>query len=174
MEKLRNQTDLLDLCLWDLAEGTRRVAEILPSVLEQVCNQSLKLLLQELLDEVISRSKKYFESSRSAEGPSNLWVTGLVEDACRDLQSIPHGRLLDMAIIGSTRKMLGAETASIETALALAGEGGDERADDITRMREDCTKRDRALRDLLLAFAAAVSAKSEVLCHQVTEGEGSV
>lgn len=171
MSEIRNHTDLLELCLWDLADGTRRIATSLPCILERVGNEHLRLSLEYLRDEVKSRSEVYSSWSRSREAPNNLWVTGLLEDALRDLQTLPHGLLLDIAIIGSTRKMLDAEIASIETALALARELGDWRAESIARTYDSCVERDRALRDLLLSFAAVSSPRDKAWQNELAEGK---
>ena len=154
MSEVRNPTDLLELCLWDLADGTRRIAKSIPCILERADNEPLRLSLQHLRDDVKSRCENYYNWSRSRETPNNLWVTGLLEDALRDLQTLPPGLLLDIAIIGSTRKLLGAELASIETALALARELGDGRVGGIAKMYDSCVERDQALRGLLLSCAA--------------------
>ena len=171
MSEVRKHADLLELCLWDLADGTRRIATSLPCILERVGNEALRLSLHHLRDELESRYEHYSEWSQSREAPDNLWVTGLLEDALRDLQTLPTGLLLDIAIIGSTRKLLSAEFASIETALALARELGDWRAESIAKMYDSCVERDRALRDLLLAFAAVSSPRHKTWQTEFAEGK---
>ena len=171
MSEVRNHTDLLELCLWDLADGTRRIVTTSPCILERVGNEPLRLSLERLRDEVKSRCEDYSNWSRSREAPNNLWVTGLLEDALRDLQTLPSGLLLDIAIIGSTRKLLSAEIASVETALALARESGDWRAESIARMYDSCVERDRALRDLLLSCAAVSSPRYKAWQTELAEGK---
>lgn len=171
MSEVRNHTDLLELCLWDLADGTRRIATSLPCILERVGNEPLRLSLERLRDEVRSRCEDYSAWSQSKEAPNNLWVTGLLEDALRDLQTLPSGLLLDIAIIGSTRKLLSAEIASIETALVLARELGDWRAESIAKTYDSCVERDRALRDLLLSITAVSSPRDKAWQTQLTEGK---
>lgn len=169
MSEVRNHTDLLELCLWDLADGTRRIATTSPCILGRVGNEPLRLSLERLRDEVKSRCEDYSNWSRSRETPNNLWVTGLLEDALRDLQTLPSGLLLDIAIIGSTRKLLSAECASIETALALARELGDWRAEGIAKTYDGCVKRDRALRDLLLSLTAVSSPRDKAWQTELAE-----
>ncbi len=84
------------------------------------------------------------------EGPSNLWMNGILDDAERDASQTQRGRLLDIALTGAIRKAKAAEIVSSETALRLATELG---LDDIVLAveanRQDEIAADRRLKACL-------------------------
>lgn len=55
-----------------------------------------------------------------AEGPPNIWLRAILDDAARDAATIAAGPLRDIALVGAFRKGKQAERVSYETAIGLA------------------------------------------------------
>lgn len=54
------------------------------------------------------------------EGPPNIWLRAILDDAARDADTIAAGPLRDIALVGAFRKGKQAERVSYETAIGLA------------------------------------------------------
>jgi ferritin-like metal-binding protein YciE len=54
------------------------------------------------------------------EGPPNIWLRAILDDAARDADTIAAGPLRDIALVGAFRKGKQAERVSYETAISLA------------------------------------------------------
>ncbi len=54
------------------------------------------------------------------EGPPNIWLRAILDDAARDADTIAAGPLRDTALVGAFRKGKQAERVSYETAIGLA------------------------------------------------------
>ncbi len=87
------------------------------------------------------------------DGPPNLWMAGILDDAERDTRSIAAGPFPDVALIGAIRKAKAAEIVSYETAVATAETLGSATAkicDAILREESDA---DAALHERLVALS---------------------
>ena len=72
------------------------------------------------------------------QGPRNIWLRAVLEDAERDVATTAAGRWRDVALVGAFRKGKQAERVSYETAIALAGHLG--RGDDAGRCASAATR----------------------------------
>lgn len=54
------------------------------------------------------------------QGPPNIWLRAILDDAARDADTIAAGPLRDAALVGAFRKGKQAERVSYETAIGLA------------------------------------------------------
>jgi ferritin-like metal-binding protein YciE len=54
------------------------------------------------------------------QGPRNIWLRAILDDAARDADTIAPGPLRDTALVGAFRKGKQAERVSYETAIGLA------------------------------------------------------
>lgn len=54
------------------------------------------------------------------DGPPNIWLRAILDDAARDADTIASGPLRDTALLGAFRKGKQAERVSYETAIGLA------------------------------------------------------
>lgn len=150
MKDERQFQDLLQLCLWDLGAGARLAAERMPGILSFACASQLHKGLLLLVAEWRQRGAQLSRLSKKKEGPDNLWMAGMLDDAHRDCETLPKGPILDIAMIGAVRKMLHAEAASIETADRLAaGLSEGEIKDQLLTCSNSCDNRDTRLRKLL-------------------------
>lgn len=116
----RTLEDLRDLCLWDLAEAARLAARRLPAVAKQAADPGLRRDLNAMAAEMAGRADRLSHAGGQSEGPPNLWMAGMLDDAERDTRTIAEGAKRDIAITGAARKMLLAERASLDTALVVA------------------------------------------------------
>lgn len=128
--------ELLQLCLWDLYAGCRAAAQRLPQVASRAADADWRAEVGALPEAAWLRSQRMHavmtahsgENAGDDEGPDNLWMHGILDDAERDTRTIPQGRLLDIAMIGAVRKAIAAEIASILTAKAIAIRLGNDEA----------------------------------------------
>lgn len=157
MTQTSNFNDLCDLALWDLGDGLRALASRLSPIVSRVADPALRRDLTSLRDAANERSQDFFSLSAENDGPSNLWMAGVLDDAERDARTLPEGVLRDVALIGAVRKMLQAERASHDTAYALARHlGHDNVMEGVTRSID----RNRADDDRLLAALSRLVGRS--------------
>lgn len=153
MSKTASKEELLQACVQDLHAARQVAAERLPGVIGHAGPELARRLenLAETYDEEIRR----FEGTGvSLDGPENLWMAGVMDDAERDTRSIARGVLLDTALIGAVRKGVAADSVSLETLVAVAQAlGRDEIAALAQRMRERSGDHDARLRALLQEIA---------------------
>lgn len=138
--------ELLQLCLWDIAEGCRMLADRLPGIARHVRDPGLRASLEEEVAGSARRSTRLLAPADRASGPDNLWMAGILDDAERDTRSIAPGPLLDVAAIGAIRKALHSEIASLHTARAMGEACG--RSDALEAVRSNlavATARDHDL-----------------------------
>lgn len=84
------------------------------------------------------------------EGPDNIWLRAILDDAARDCATIVAGPLRDIAVVGAFRKGIQSERVSYETAIGLAGKlGYDKTAAALTLSRDEEAATDDALAALL-------------------------
>ena len=128
MSDTSSSGELYQLCLWDLAEGACALANLLPSLARCADNGDLRSALEAQVTSARERERSLRDLIDQDDGPDNLWIAGIVEDAERDTRTVERGGLLDVAMIGAVRKALHAEIASLHTARAMA-EACDARAE---------------------------------------------
>lgn len=84
------------------------------------------------------------------EGPENIWLRAILDDADRDCATIVGGPLRDIAVVGAFRKGVQSERVSYETAIGLAGKLGYAKiADALTQSRDEEAATDDELARLL-------------------------
>ena len=122
--------ELLQLCLQDLYAGCRMVEQRLPSVARCASNADLRAEVQAMPKAARLRAQRIHAAAADGcdDGPDNLWMQGIMDDAERDTGSIAAGRLLDLAMIGGVRKAIAAERASIRTAQVISARLGESAA----------------------------------------------
>jgi ferritin-like metal-binding protein YciE len=120
-------TDTLDAllvaCIQDLYAGEVLTVARSPHLVEAAGGET-----RDRMDDNRTRSAAQAEKLRGiaaligadAEGPDNIWMAGVFDDADRDTRTIAPGPLLDTALIGAIRKGKQAEIVSYETAIAVA------------------------------------------------------
>ena len=153
MSKTASKEELLQACVQDLHAARLVAAERLPCLVGEAGPDLAKLL--EPLAETYAEEARQFEGTDiSLEGPENIWMAGVMDDAERDTQSIVRGPLLDTALIGAVRKGVAADSVSLETAVAVARSLlREDIAQMAERMREHAGDHDARLRALLQEIA---------------------
>ena len=154
MSKTSSLPELLQVCLWDLQAGCTDLAERLPSIAAKASNADLRSRLQDGAAKARERAGRLAAVSDTSDGPPNLWMGGILDDAEHDTRSVEEGTLLDIALIGAIRKALMAELASIATAEAVATSR--EEVDVLQALSAneiDLLREDAALSELLSALA---------------------
>lgn len=112
--------DLLVVALQDLREGRRVVCDRLPEVASATDNLEVRLAFHRLIARSTAEMGVLAEMLAEPDGDANLWAGGILDDACRDVESTSTGPVRDVALIGAIRKFLAADIVSLETAIALA------------------------------------------------------
>jgi hypothetical protein len=122
--------ELLRLCLWDLYAGCQAVEQRLPAVARHAADASWRAEVQDLPAAARLRAQRMHAAAAGGcdDGPDNLWMDGIMDDAERDTRTIAAGRLLDIAMIGAVHKAIAAERASILTAKAISAQLGESAA----------------------------------------------
>lgn len=111
---------LFTTCLQDLAAGERMLGKALPGIAECAADERLQVLLLAHVAACRDSAAGMANYDRDLDGPDNLWMTGICDDARRDTETTKHGPLLDTALIGAIRKATGARAVSYDTAIAMA------------------------------------------------------
>ena len=146
--------DLLQLCLWDLRAGCEAIGERLPAIMRQASDPQLRAALEACVAGARTRAARLRETGDKEQGPDNLWMAGILDDAERDTRSIQSGVLLDLAMIGAVRKALLAELASLATARAIAASLSEtEVAGALEANESELREQDQALEHLLGSLA---------------------
>ncbi|WP_315764082.1 DUF892 family protein [Sphingomonas sp. Y38-1Y] len=158
MDKTDDAESLLATALQDMLAGERLLAERLPVVAAHARTAALS----EALDREIARARLQADwlaaDARSAGGPPNLWMQGIMDDAARDTETIDGGPLLDAAMVGAVRKALAAKHVSYETAVALAERLEEaDLAKTLRRCRDEEAASDHRLAAILEQCAAAAA-----------------
>ena len=115
---------LFAACLSDLARGERLLAERLPAIAGSVRNDRLAAEFDRLVNEA-GRHRAVLagvadEHGVSLDGPPNLWMAAILDDAARDVEDEAPGPPLDTALVGALRKGLASQLVSYDTAVAVA------------------------------------------------------
>ena len=152
MSRTADLAGLLQACIQDLHAARLVASERLPSVASHA-GAELAVLLGELADGYCEEARELAHTGISLDGPANLWMAGIMDDAERDTRSIVPGLLLDIALVGAVRKGVMADYVSLETAIAVARETG----------RKDAAHLAAQLRDRAAAFDARLRALLEKL-----------
>lgn len=118
---------LLQLCLWDLYAGCQMIERRLPAVARRAADAHWRTEVQALPEAARLRAQRMHAAAAGGceNGPDNLWMRGIMDDAERDTRSIAAGFLLDLAMIGAVHKAIAAELASIRTAQAISARLGE-------------------------------------------------
>lgn len=153
MSGTKTKTELLQACIQDLHAARQVAVERMPCVIGEA-GQDLAALLDALRTTYAEQAQQFEGTDISLEGPKNLWMAGVMDDAERDTRSIVPGVLLDTALIGALRKGVAADSVSLETAIAVARSLEREEIARLTeRMREHSGDHDGRLRALLQEIA---------------------
>ena len=93
------------------------------------------------------------ERGAALNGPPNIWLRAILDDATRDAATIRAGGLRDIALCGAFRKGKQSERVSYETAIHLAERLGDAQARaTLNACREEEVEADARLEQLLVAL----------------------
>lgn len=111
---------LFTACLQDLHAGERLLGDRLPAVTQHAVASALKAALSAHVRDCAESAGDLARYGRDLDGPDNLWMAGICDDADRDTRSTAPGALLDTALIGAIRKSTAARAVSYDTAIALA------------------------------------------------------
>ena len=153
MADTESKDDLLQACIQDLHAARRVAAERLPGI-AAAAGGELAPVLRTIRDDFAAEAEQLEATDHDLDGPENLWMAGIIDDAERDTRSIVRGPLLDTALIGAIRKGLAADVVSLETGVAVAqslGKDGDSEL--LQEMHERSGQNDGRLEQLLLAIA---------------------
>jgi ferritin-like metal-binding protein YciE len=97
------------------------------------------------------------ERGAALQGPPNIWLRAILDDATRDAKTIMAGELRDIALCGAFRKGKQSERVSYETAIHLAGRLADAQARaTLNACRDDEIEADARLEQLLVALIEEV------------------
>lgn len=159
----KTKQELLEVCIWDLAEGCRALVERLPGVARHASDAPLRTDFDRAVGEARERAARLDALIDKSNGPENLWMAGILDDAERDTESVAPGELLDVAMIGAIRKAFHAEVASIHTAQAMARACFDDAAQDaLDRNLAELEERDGALFAALARVALRTDTEAQV------------
>ncbi|MCL6250467.1 ferritin-like domain-containing protein [Altererythrobacter sp. KTW20L] len=148
-DEVKSRDDLLALCIEDLAEGARLVTGRLPQIAEKA-GDDLRDLLHRIAEGHGREVDIFTHAGMRTSGPANIWMRGILDDAQRDSETLPEGPLRDIALVGAVRKLMAADLASLETALALARQLGlRDQTETLTAMHAAARGFDGELADLL-------------------------
>lgn len=154
MSKTGSRAALLQVCIQDLYAGRRRAAKRLGRIASHA-GPALTSAIDKIARCCAKEAVSFERSDCDLNGPDNIWMTGILDDAERDTRSVEAGPLLDIALIGAVRKALAADFVSLETALVLARQLGRQNlAELIEAMHERARHSDYELRQLLFASEA--------------------
>lgn len=149
MVKTKSKDELLHVCVQDLYAGRTLAATKLPTV-ASAAGEGLCALVQAMQQQYAEEAAQFERTGYDLDGPENLWMAGIMDDAERDTRTIARGLLLDIAIIGAVRKALAADAVSLETAVVVAHSLGEESLGNLLRsMRERGHEADLRLRQRL-------------------------
>lgn len=154
MTRTASFASLLHVALQDLHAGKRAQAERLPAIRDAARDPELVAILLAEIDRVAAQAERLAVAGGDMNGPENLWMGGVLDDAERDARSHQPGPVLDVALVGAVRKAKAAEIVSSETALALARRLGLDAAEAaVAANREEEIAADQALKARLEALA---------------------
>ena len=148
-----SKDDLLKACIQDLHAARDVAAARLPHV-AAAAGPELAPILRIIQRDFAAEAEQLEATGHNLDGPENLWMAGVMDDAERDTRTIASGPLPDTALIGAIRKGLAADEVSLETGVAVARSLGKERDSELLEeMRERSAQSDGRLRQLLNEIA---------------------
>lgn len=113
---------LLTVAVQDLHAGEQLWVQRLPDLRDKA-GATLRRFIEAECKRAATQAKELeaiaTELGADIQGPPNLWLDGILDDATRDSDTIEAGTLRDIALIGAFRKGKQAERVSYETAVAL-------------------------------------------------------
>jgi len=153
VSETKTQSELLQACIQDLYAARQVAVERIPCIIGEA-GADLGKLLSDLVETYRDETGEFEETDVSLDGPENIWMAGVMDDAERDTRSIVRGALLDTALIGAVRKGVAADSVSLQTAIAVANSlGRDDIAALTQRMWERSGDHDARLAALLQEIA---------------------
>jgi len=153
MATTASKEDLLQACIQDLHAARRVAAGRLPAV-AAAAGPELAPILRSVQQDFAAQAERLEATGHDLDGPENLWMAGIMDDAERDTKTVARGPLLDTALIGAVRKGLAADGVSLETGVAVARSLGKDREGELLEeMRELSGQSDGRLRQLLQQIA---------------------
>jgi len=157
MADTKTREQLLTACIQDLHAGEVMMVERLPAIVEMVEDASLRDILEHQIAASRSQAERLSATGEDVDGPPNLWMAGILDDAERDTRSIIRGALLDVALIGAIRKAKAAEIVSYETAVVTAEALGSHVASVCAAVLSEERTADAALHAQLIALSGTDS-----------------
>jgi ferritin-like metal-binding protein YciE len=154
MSTARSAPELLHAALQDLHAGKADQAERLPVLAATCSDATLADAFTGEARRVADQADLIRRAGIAVDGPDNLWMAGVLDDAERDTRQTEPGRLLDIALIGAIRKGKAAEIVAWETAIALASEV---KLDDLRALADTQRSEDIASDRRLAALLATLS-----------------
>lgn len=121
MSLTASRAALLHVALQDLRAGKQLLIERLSPLAEATASTPLRKVIERDQANARRHAARLDDIADLEGAPSNLWMSGIMDDADRDACSHQRGAIRDTALIGALRKAKSAELVSIETAMALAG-----------------------------------------------------
>jgi ferritin-like metal-binding protein YciE len=156
MTSIASTASLLQAAVQDLHAGKADAATRLLSLAGHATDPELAELLGREAGRAGEQAQRIAGTGVDGEGPHNLWMAGILDDAERDTRQTQPGRLLDIALIGAVRKAKAAEIVSSETAIALAEALADEPLAAVVRANHgEEIATDRALKAMLERLAGS-------------------
>jgi ferritin-like metal-binding protein YciE len=153
MSKTSSKAALLHIAAQDLHAGKLLLHDHLPALAESMTDAAFRKVIEAEAGLAETQAQRLSTAAGDMAGPSNLWMTGILDDADRDASSHQPGPILDVALIGAIRKAKAAEIVSSETAIALASETGQTAIlAAVTANRDEEIATDRALKERLHAL----------------------
>ena len=156
MTRTSSHPALLRIALQDLRAGKVLLAGRLPALRDAATAPTLKEAIAGLIEGAGVEAARLVGLGLAPDGPENIWMAGILDDADRDAGSHQPGVLLDIALVGALRKAMAAQIVSSDTAIALARQAG--LADYLAAAeanRADEAAADRRLHRLLAAFTTS-------------------
>ena len=91
MNKIHNSEALLRACIQDLVEGKRLLVRHVQSLEGHVTDQALRKLVAEIATMAAAQATRLHATGLAEGGPTNLWMTGILDDAARDARTTAPG-----------------------------------------------------------------------------------
>ncbi len=121
MSLTASRAALLHVALQDLRAGKVLLIERLPPLAKAADAAALCDVIERDHANACRHAERLDALGDLSDGPPNLWMAGILDDADLDAESHMRGSIRDTALIGALRKAKAAEIVSIQTAMALAG-----------------------------------------------------
>jgi ferritin-like metal-binding protein YciE len=137
---------LLRVALRDLREGREVIAHRLPEVTAATDDPATRQAFERLVANSTREMATLADMLHDPEGEPNLWASGIMDDACRDVESNAAGSVRDVALIGAIRKFLAADIVSLETAICLSRQEGDGNSEALQALCQNASDLDHLLR----------------------------